>query len=151
MFVKFFNYFVFHLSSFPTFTTDNVIGRLFVCFILLMKRLFLFLRPHKSKPHQNFVSPTKIIEVVKKLIVDKRSPLYTAIRLHDLDVVKHFIEVMTENLEISLADDGSTPLHIGAFYGSKEICMFLLQSGANIEACDSEGWTPLLNATHDTN
>ena len=133
MFVKFFNYFVFHLSSFPTFTTDNVIGRLFVCFILLMKRLFMFLRAHKSKPHQNVVSLTKIIEVIKKLISDNRSPLYTAIRLHDLDVVKHFIEVMPENLSISLADNGSTPLHIGAIYGSEEICTFLLQSGANFE------------------
>ena len=76
MFVKFFNYFVFHLSSFPNFTTDNVIGRLFVCFILLMKRLFMFWRLHKNKQHQNFVSPTKIIEVIKKLISDNRSPLY---------------------------------------------------------------------------
>ena len=76
MFVKFLDHFVFHLSSFPTFTTDNVIERLFVCFILLMKRLFMFLRAHKSKPHQNVVSLTKIIEVIKKLISDNRSPLY---------------------------------------------------------------------------
>ncbi len=41
---------------------------------------------------------------------------------------------------------GATALHIAARRGNLEICKILVESGANVNIADNEGWTPLMRA-----
>lgn len=46
----------------------------------------------------------------------------------------------------SVNNDKSTPLHVAAYYGRKELCAFYLDNGAKLEAKDVRGLTPFLAA-----
>ena len=81
--------------------------------------------------------------MVKTLKTSKTSPLWTAIQLNDLEVVKCFIERRPENVDMIVTEKGSTLLHVSAQSGSEEICHFLLENGANANACNNLGFTPL--------
>ena len=43
---------------------------------------------------------------------------------------------------------GATPLHVSAAKGYTRVMRLLLQSGANVNAVDNDGWTPLHAAAH---
>ncbi len=51
---------------------------------------------------------------------------------------------------VSLRDkDGATPLIFAANKGHREVCLALLNAGADVNAQDSvHGWTALMQATH---
>ena len=114
-----FNHFVFNLSTFPL-TTYNALGRIFVFFVLILKRQIT-----SSKGLEN----VETTEIFKQLCKHKRTPLDTAIRLNEFKIVKHFIEVSPANVNTIITDAGSTPLHIAVSSGSEEIFNFLLQNG----------------------
>ena len=80
---------------------------------------------------------------LKELMSQKLSPLDTAIQLNDLEVVKHFIEKKPENVDMIVTEKGSTLLHVSAYSGSEEICHFLLQNGASVNAPNKLSFTAL--------
>ena len=79
-----FNHFVFNLSTFP-FTTYNALGRIFVFFVLMLKR---HITSWKG------LGNVETSEIFKQLCNHKRTPLDTAIRLNEFEIVKHFIDVL---------------------------------------------------------
>ena len=79
-----FNHFVFYLSTFP-FTTYNALGRIFVFFVLMLKR---HITSWKG------LGNVETSEIFKQLCNHKRTPLDTAIRLNEFEIVKHFIDVL---------------------------------------------------------
>ena len=141
-----FNWFVFYLSTLP-FTTDYALGRIFVLHIILLKRQITSWTGLKNKP-----TKLTIFNVFLQLWKQKRTPLDTAIRLHDLELVKHFIEVIPANVNSIITDVGSTPLHIAVSSSNfllqnaknyLELAKLFIQNGANIDAIDNEGDTAL--------
>ena len=126
-----FYHFVFYLSTFP-FATDYAFGRIFVFIVLLLKR--------------QITSWKELVEITKifiELCKHKITPLDTAIRLNEFEIVKYFIDVLPANVNTIITDAGCTPLHIAAYSGSEEICNFLLQSGANVNAINFHSYKPL--------
>ena len=128
-----FNHFVFYLSTFP-FATDYTVGRIFIFIVLLLKRQV------KVTSWKELV---EITEIFIELCKHKRTPLDTAIRLKEIEIVKHFIEVLPANVNTIITDAGSTPLHIAACSGSMDIFNFLLQNGANVNASNFRSYKPL--------
>jgi len=65
----------------------------------------------------------------------------------DPDIIEKFLQY---NPNINLKNkEGSTALHIMARYRSSFDCLALLiKKGANVDAQDNDGWTPLMNAVH---
>ena len=132
------NQFVFYLSTLP-FTTNYAFGRIIVFLVLLLKRQITSIKVHETKQ-------TKLakIDIFLQLWKHKRTPLDTAIRLNDLEFVKHFTEVRPETVNTIITDAGSSPLHILVSSGSEEICNFLLQNGADLNAKENHySWSPL--------
>ena len=70
-------------------------------------------------------------DILKVLMKQKRSPLHTAINLHDFELVKYFIEIKPKNVNAMITEEGSKPLHIAVSAGAEDIVNFLLQNGAN--------------------
>ena len=79
--------FVFFLSAFK-FTTNNVIGRIFVFMVLLTKKLCMSMKRFRTKPDGNILTTKNVIAILKALTKEKRSPLDTAIKLNDFELVK---------------------------------------------------------------
>ena len=89
--------FVSFLSAFK-FTTNNVIGRMFVFMVLLSKKLCMSMTRFRTKPNGNILTIKTLIEILKVLTKERRSPLDTAIKLNDFELVKYFIEINPENV-----------------------------------------------------
>ena len=132
-----FNSLLFYLSTLD-FVHNHVIGRILLFYVLFLKRLFMSWTGIRSK-----LEDLIKIKHLPKIVYVKQPFLYAAIRLNDLDVVKHLVATKPDNINIALTKSGSTPLHVSALTGSEEICHFLLQNGANVNACDVDGFTPL--------
>ena len=124
---------MFFLSAFK-FTTNNVIGRIFVFMVLLTKKLCMSMKTFRTKPNGNILTIKILIEILKVLIKEKRSPLDTAIKLNDFELVKYFIEINPENVNAIITEAGSTPLHRSVWCGNEDIVKFLLENGANVNA-----------------
>ena len=139
-----FNQFVFYLSTLA-FTTDYALGRIFVFFILFLKGQLNSCRTLRNKQAREAK-----MTIFMNLLLRKRTPLDTAIRFNDLELVKYFIELIPENVNMIITDAGSEPLHIGAFSGTEEICNFLLQNGANVNSSNFYGVTPLHLADNES-
>lgn len=70
--------------------------------------------------------------------------IHEAAKLGDLKELKRWISSGVPCNEID--ENGSTPLHITAFYNHKIASTFLIKSGANINALDNTGLTALQKA-----
>ncbi|TNM91619.1 myotrophin [Takifugu rubripes] len=70
--------------------------------------------------------------------------LMWALNTGDLDEVKSKL-VTAEDVNRTL-DTGRKPLHIVADFGQKEVMEFLISTGANVNATDKHGLTPLICA-----
>lgn len=46
-------------------------------------------------------------------------------------------------MEETAGENKQTPLHVASYEGKFEMVYFLLSHGANVEAKDGQGWTPL--------
>ncbi|XP_029473099.1 myotrophin isoform X1 [Rhinatrema bivittatum] len=73
--------------------------------------------------------------------------LIWALKNGDLDVVKEFVAGGADVNK--MLDGGRKPLHYAADCGQDEILEFLLSKGANINAPDKHGITPLLSACYE--
>jgi hypothetical protein len=81
-------------------------------------------------------------------------PLHYAAYKNDLRTVKKLIKKTVWRIpatDVTIADNlkGRTPLHVACCYGHKDIAEALLKDGgANLEAIDHWGWSPLMYAVY---
>lgn len=73
--------------------------------------------------------------------VDKK--LIWALQTGDLDEVK---DKMTTAEDVNRTLDGRKPVHIAADFGQVQVLDFLISKGADINAADKHGLTPLMMA-----
>ena len=78
-------------------------------------------------------------------------PLETAVRSGNLPAIKAMIEEGSQDVNAQSeyhcwCSDWWTPLHLAALYGQPKVMRLLVEAGANVDAYDSEGNTPLLLA-----
>ena len=59
-------------------------------------------------------------------------------------------ELLDQGANVNVADDGYTPLHFAAADDSVGVVELLLAAGADIEAADDKGETPLYKAVRNT-
>ncbi|XP_074553826.1 myotrophin [Halichoeres trimaculatus] len=71
-----------------------------------------------------------------------------AIKTGDLDEVKAKL-VTAEDVNRTL-DGGRKPLHYAADYNHSDVLLYLLSKGADINAIDRHGFTPLLCACYES-
>jgi len=68
--------------------------------------------------------------------------IHDACQTGDLDRVKQILKEDPEQLH-AVTPEGKTPLHMATGWGRKEIVIYLLREGANINALNIQGGTPL--------
>lgn len=76
---------------------------------------------------------------------------WEAVTAGHLDVLKYAIENGCHAELRKILPSGGTLLHDAAQLGYKDIIMYLLESGADIDCVDLEGWTPLYAAAVSNN
>lgn len=69
------------------------------------------------------------------------SALYRAVRAGNLRAVKRALRGRADVNRA--APDGTTPLHVAAYWGETEIVTLLVAAGADVHRKDDQGWTPL--------
>ncbi len=72
--------------------------------------------------------------------------LMSAVASNDVNGVKFFAKAGPASIN-QKNFGGATALHIAAREGNLEIAKILIESGANINAADNEGWTPLMRSS----
>eukprot|EP00026_Physarum_polycephalum_P013312 Phypoly_transcript_13698.p1 GENE.Phypoly_transcript_13698~~Phypoly_transcript_13698.p1 ORF type:complete len:307 (+),score=40.58 Phypoly_transcript_13698:91-1011(+) len=80
-----------------------------------------------------------------------RTPLQTAVFRSNLGAVERLLQEPDINLEIIEHNYKQTALHIASSRNFVEILNLLLESNANINAIDRDGWTPLHIACYKGN
>ena len=68
--------------------------------------------------------------------------------------VKDVITILDENPELINATDGGmsfTLLHLASMVGNAEVAHYLIKNGADVDAKDAEGFTPLIRAKANKN
>ena len=71
-----------------------------------------------------------------------RTPLHTACQHGQTEIVKIYIEIATDILELT-DTNGNTPLHRACEGGNVTLIKLLLDHGARITATNSRGWAPV--------
>merc|ERR1711881_788683 len=74
----------------------------------------------------------------------KMSDLAWAVKNGDLDQVKELVD--NKGLDVNADIDGRLPLHYASDYGQLEVIKYLCSKGANLNAEDKHGISPLLAA-----
>lgn len=83
--------------------------------------------------------------ISQKQLNDK---LLSAIKKKDFPV-EEIKNLILDDADIEISDNSMwTPLHYAVFYNSKELVLFLINSGCKIDARDCIGMTPLYRAWH---
>ena len=78
---------------------------------------------------------------------NRDTPVHIAAAYGHLDIVKYLIE--EQNIPVYIkGDNDRTPLHYAAAYGHDTIISYLLSKGADVNAINSVGESPLINASH---
>ncbi|XP_034529661.1 myotrophin [Notolabrus celidotus] len=75
--------------------------------------------------------------------------LIWALKTGDLEEVKAKM-VTAEDVNRTL-DGGRKPLHYAADYNQSDVALYLLSKGADINATDKHGFTPLICACYESN
>jgi len=76
--------------------------------------------------------------------MESTPPLHAAIVSRDIQKCKLLLD---EDINVSARNElGETSLHIAAKHGIEEITILLIKKGADVNAKDYVGWTPLHNA-----
>jgi ankyrin repeat protein len=134
----------------------EIVERLWSAFFKRMRQISMLLRCAKVGPplHAAIYSGHK---KAVALLLDKNAnfyimdsskwtPLMTATLIQDADIVSmilcHIMAWKEDYLEIP-NEKNRTPLHVASMKGSYEIASQLISTGANCDATDSEGMTPL--------
>jgi len=77
------------------------------------------------------------------------APIHDAAAEDDLEEVTRLIQEDPGVVDIVDEDDfGKTALHNATWSGHVEVAHYLLDPGADINARDADGWTPLYGACH---
>jgi ankyrin repeat protein len=91
----------------------------------------------------------KFKEIIQEFNMDihkkigKTTCLHLSCYFNQLKIVEYLIS--TVNVQVDMLDSTQrTSLHIASNYGHRDICVFLLSSGAKINTRDNYGYTPLL-------
>ena len=77
------------------------------------------------------------------LIFYGQSPLYFACTYGSLEVVQYLLENQQIDINEKIRKDGNTALHLAVFYLRIDIIKYLLSHGANKQATNNYGETPL--------
>ena len=78
---------------------------------------------------------------------NRDTPVHIAAAYGHLNIVKYLIK--EQNIPVYIkGDNDRTPLHYAAAYGHDEIISYLLSKGADVNAINSVGESPLINASH---
>ncbi|KAF5492027.1 Ankyrin-3 [Colletotrichum siamense] len=96
------------------------------------------------------------IEVVKLLLEkgakteifgnEGDSPLYRACRHGHSHIVQYLLDKVKWDLNVGEDKYDMTPLHAAAVADNPEIVRYLRDKGAQLDRCDTDGWTPLMTA-----
>ena len=85
----------------------------------------------------------KVLTMIIRFFQNKQKQLMKAIEQNDYLVVKKLISHPLVSIHAKEHKNEKTPLHRAAEFGCLEICELLIQHGADVNAADTEGWTPL--------
>eukprot|EP00051_Salpingoeca_urceolata_P005315 m.72059 g.72059 ORF g.72059 m.72059 type:complete len:145 (-) comp14231_c1_seq2:1369-1803(-) len=83
----------------------------------------------------------------RKSLGDVDEALFTAAERGDVAAVE---AALNDGADVTATDherEGWTCLHLAAFWGNTEVCRYLLEHGAQIDARDQASWTPLHRAS----
>ncbi len=109
-----------------------------VCLLMVFLSAYFYVRLRSSVKSYKGVNP----HIVEFLITElNRFPLHQAVFKNDFSAVK---KLLKEGYTLAdETDDGQTPLHVAAECGLDEMCIFLIESGVEIDALDNFGGTAL--------
>ncbi|HHT9105353.1 MAG TPA: ankyrin repeat domain-containing protein [Candidatus Wujingus californicus] len=99
-----------------------------------------------AKARISFLKEKQARQQEAERVAQAIKPLEEAINLGDLTKVQEILAASPGLLNGATGDQEMTPLHLAANRGNTEIVELLLTKGANIEAREFNGWTPLFSA-----
>jgi ankyrin repeat protein len=88
------------------------------------------------------ISSFLLVALVFTAALASASEIHDACQVGDLEKVKQILTRDPEQLQ-AVTPEGKSPLHMATGWGRKEIVIFLLKQGANINAHNNQGGTPL--------
>ena len=115
---------------------------------------------HNAVEDRNFREVEKLVELFKQKNVDLNykfhaigwTPLHCAVNQDDLSIVELLVDNGAQ-IEFTgeIGGTGETPLHFaaGLFCGDIRIVSYLVEKGANIEAKDDNGLSPLHHSAYN--
>ena len=110
--------------------------------------------PQQSAPSPEVKPAEPVAEATKPEPPTAKAPdisIHEAAEKGNIKIVNQHLAAGTDvNLEND-AYGGSTPLHVAAYYGRKEIAELLIDEGADVNVKIDEGWTPIHEAANGGN
>eukprot|EP00005_Dracoamoeba_jomungandri_P001316 CAMPEP_0174254968 /NCGR_PEP_ID=MMETSP0439-20130205/4304_1 /TAXON_ID=0 /ORGANISM="Stereomyxa ramosa, Strain Chinc5" /LENGTH=122 /DNA_ID=CAMNT_0015336891 /DNA_START=31 /DNA_END=399 /DNA_ORIENTATION=- len=82
--------------------------------------------------------------------MSEKSGFVWAVRTGDLDGVKEAVAAGENVNQVDATVNKRTPLHHAADFGQTEVISYLIENGADVNAKDAFGITPLLAATYES-
>ena len=90
-----------------------------------------------------------LIHIDPSLNVSQTSPFYDACRENNISLVEQYLKTMSVEEINRMEPNGSTALHVAAYYGHEKIVGLLLRKGASYSIKNKHGSTPLEEAKTD--